>query len=223
VGINAYLRRFAGSTGAKRVAKLLSGRILRGFRKNATDDWYWFEDILTYDNGKLAQALIETGTLLQNARMVDAGVRTLTWLAETQLVNGVFQPIGNDGWYRKNGHRARFDQQPLEAQSMIEACAAACTATGHQRWADLAGQVFQWYLGHNDLGAPLWDQKTGACYDGLGPEGPNLNQGAESTLAWLLSLADMHRLQATRSSRRSPVSLRLLTTSDSGLTVDASR
>jgi glycosyltransferase involved in cell wall biosynthesis len=222
VGINAYLRRFAGSTGAKRVAKRLSSSILREFRKNATDEWYWFEDVLTYDNGKLAQALITTGTLLESPRMVDVGIKTLEWLIDSQLVNGVFRPIGNDGWSRKDGHRARFDQQPLEAQSMIEACAAACTATGQDRWADVAGQVFRWYLGQNDLGAPLWDQRTGACFDGLGPEGPNLNQGAESTLAWLLSLADMHRLLATRAGR-SPRTLRLLTTDDSRLTVDAVR
>ena len=222
IGINAYLSRFAGSTGARRVAKLLAGRILREFRKNATDDWYWFEDILTYDNGKLAQALVTTGTLLENTRMVEAGVKTLEWLTEVQFTGGTFRPIGNDGWYRKDEHRARFDQQPLEAQSMIEAYIAAYTATGEERWVDLAGQTFQWYLGQNDLGAPLWDRKTGACYDGLGPEGPNLNQGAESTLAWLLSLADMHRLRATHSVR-SAAPLKMVARSDAGALKDALR
>jgi hypothetical protein len=192
------LGRFGGATGGKRLARHLARRILRDFKRNATDDWYWFEDILTYDNGKLAQALLMTGTLLENARMVEVGIKTLEWLTEVQSAAGMFRPVGNDGWYRKDGHRARFDQQPIEAQSMIEAYAAAYAATGETRWAELADHVFQWYLGQNDLAAPLWDAKTGACYDGLGPEGPNLNQGAESTLAWLLSLADMHRLRATR-------------------------
>jgi glycosyltransferase involved in cell wall biosynthesis len=196
IGINAYLGRFAGDTGAKRVARLLARRILRDFKRNATDDWYWFEDILTYDNGKLAQALLETGTTLESARMVEVGLKTLEWLTEVQSANGMFRPVGNDGWYQKGGARARFDQQPIEAQSMIEAYAAAFAATGEMRWVDLADQVFQWFLGQNDLAAPLWDPKTGACYDGLGPEGPNLNQGAESTLAWLLSLADMYKLRA---------------------------
>jgi glycosyltransferase involved in cell wall biosynthesis len=199
VGINAYLGRFAGATGAKRMAKLLARRILRDFKRNAADDWYWFDDILTYDNGKLAQALLTTGTLLENARMVEVGTKALEWLTEVQSATGVFRPVGNDGWYRRGGHRARFDQQPLEAQSMIEAYVAAYAATGETRWAELADRVFQWFLGRNDLSAPLWDPKTGACYDGLGPEGPNLNQGAESTLAWLLSLSDMHRLRAARS------------------------
>ncbi len=87
------------------------------------------------------------------------------------------------------------------------------------RWADLADQVFQWFLGRNDLSAPLWDPKTGACYDGLGPEGPNLNQGAESTLAWLLSLSDMHRLRAARSVR-SQAPLLALSGNDGGLRKD---
>jgi len=201
IGINAYLGRFAGDSGARRTARLLARRILRDFRRNATDDWYWLEDILTYDNGKLAQALLVTGACLENARMVEVGIKALEWLTEVQCTAGMFRPVGNDGWYRKDGHRARFDQQPIEAQSMIEAYVAAHAATGETRWADLAEQVFQWFLGHNDLAAPLWDPDTGACHDGLGPEGANLNQGAESTLAWLLSLADMHKLRAVRAGR----------------------
>jgi glycosyltransferase involved in cell wall biosynthesis len=209
IGINAYLERFTGGTGAKRVARILGRHVLREFERNATDDWYWFEDVLTYDNGKLAQALLMTGTLLEDVRMAEVGIKALEWLTEVQSSTAMFRPVGNDGWYRKGGHRARFDQQPIEAQSMIEAYAAAYSATGESRWADLAEMVFQWYLGWNDLGAPLWDPKTGACYDGLGPEGPNLNQGAESTLAWLLSLTDMYKLRAARSIR-TPVQLHAL-------------
>lgn len=201
IGIHAYLGRFAGDTGAKRVAKLLTQRILHDFKRNATDDWYWFEDILTCDNGKVAQALLVAGAFLRDATMLETGVKALEWLTDVQSANGMFRPVGTYGGYRRGGSRARFDQQPLEAQSMIEAYAAAYAATGETRWADLADQVFQWYLGQNDLGVPLWDPKTGACYDGLGPEGPNLNQGAESTLAWLLSLTDMHKLRAAVSVR----------------------
>ncbi len=196
VGINAYLQRFAGDSRARRTARLLAARIERDFRRNAADDWFWFDDILTYDNGKLAQALIVTGASLQDAGMIRIGVQALDWLTEVQLAEGRFSPIGNDGWYRRDGRRARFDQQPIEAQSMIEAYAAAYAVTGAGRWAEAADQVFEWFLGHNDLNAPLHDPVTGACCDGLGAEGPNLNQGAESTLAWLLSLADMHALRA---------------------------
>ncbi|HZK49483.1 MAG TPA: glycosyltransferase family 4 protein [Thermoleophilia bacterium] len=206
VGIHAYLGRFAGDTGAKRVAKLLARRILHDFKRNATDDWYWFEDILTFDNGKVAQALLLAGTFLKDRTIVEVGVKALEWLTDMQFANGMFRPVGNCGWYRRGGLRARFDQQPIEAQSMIEVYASAYAATGETRWADLADQVFQWYLGQNDLGVPIWDSKTGACCDGLGPEGPNLNQGAESTLAWLLSLTHMHKLR-TALSVRSPALL----------------
>lgn len=196
VGINAYLKRFPGDSRARRTAGALATRIETDFRNNATDDWFWFDDILTYDNGKPAQALIVTGASLQNAGMIRIGIQALEWLTDVQLTDGQFTPIGNDGWYRRGRHRARFDQQPIEAQSMIEAYCAAHSVTGAARWAGAAEQVFRWFLGHNDLNAPLYDPQTGACCDGLGAEGPNLNQGAESTLAWLLSLADMHRLRA---------------------------
>jgi hypothetical protein len=196
IGINAYREKFTGDSGAKRMAKLLATRLLRNFHRNATEDWHWFEDVLTYDNGKLAEALLLTGSSLADKRMISTGIQALEWLTKVQIRNGRFVPIGNDGWYRRDGHRARFDQQPIEAQSMIEAYLAAHRVTGDNRWASLAHQVFQWYLGENDLNIPLYDRQTGACYDGLGPGGPNLNQGAESTLAWLLALTDLHKLRA---------------------------
>jgi hypothetical protein len=201
IGINAYLEKFTGDSGAKRMARLLANRLLRNFRRNATEDWFWLEDVLAYDNGKLAQALLVTGASLADKRMINTGLQALEWLTQVQIRDGRFVPVGNDGWYRRDGHRARFDQQPIEAQSMIEAYVAAHTVTGDTRWADLAYQVFQWYLGQNDLNVPLYDLQTGACYDGLGPEGSNLNQGAESTLAWLLALTDMHRQHAARSAQ----------------------
>ena len=196
IGINAYREKFTGDSGAKRMARLLANRLLRNFRRNATEDWFWLEDVLAYDNGKLAQALLVTGVSLADKRMISTGLQALEWLTEVQIRDGRFVPIGNDGWYRRDGHRARFDQQPIEAQSMIEAYLAAHRVTGDTRWANLAHQVFQWYLGENDLNIPLYDRQTGACYDGLGPGGPNLNQGAESTLAWLLALTDLHKLRA---------------------------
>ena len=199
IGINAYQEKFTGDRGAKRMARYLANRLLRNFRRNATKDWFWLEDVLTYDNGNLAQALLVTGATLKDKRMMSTGLEALEWLTEVQMRDGRFVPVGNDGWYRRDGRRARFDQQPIEAQSMIEAYVAAHTVTGDTRWADLAYQVFQWYLGQNDLNVPLYDLKTGACYDGLGPEGPDLNQGAESTLVWLLALTDMHRLRAAPS------------------------
>jgi len=108
---------------------------------------------------------------------------------------GYFVPIGNEGWYPRQGTKARFDQQPLEAQVMLEAALAALRATRDRKWAAVAQRCFDWFLGANDLGIPVYDPATGGCYDGLHADRLNQNQGAESTLAWLLSLIAMNEVQ----------------------------
>jgi hypothetical protein len=105
-------------------------------------------------------------------------------------------PIGSNGWYEKGGPRARFDQQPVEANAMVEACVEAFNVTRDKSWFDHAVMCFNWFLGHNDLNMPLYDPKTGGCRDGLMADGINQNQGAESSLAWLLSLMALQKLYA---------------------------
>ena len=120
----------------------------------------------------------------------------LAWLDEKQTADeGHFVPIGTEGWYVKGKDRARFDQQPIEAQTMIDACAAAYRTTGEERWRTSARRAFHWFLGRNDLGHPVYDYQTGGCCDGLHADRINQNQGAESTLVWLLSLIRMHEIQ----------------------------
>jgi hypothetical protein len=128
--------------------------------------------------------------------MVDAALAALGWLARLQTADaGHFAPIGNDGFYHCNGQPARFDQQPIEAQAMLSACLAALNATGDGRWKQEARRSFEWFLGRNDLGVALYEPAGGGCYDGLQREGVNINQGAESTLAFLLSLAELRLCQ----------------------------
>jgi len=115
-----------------------------------------------------------------------------------QTLDGRFVPIGNDGWYFRGGPRARFAQQPIEADTSVSACAAAYRATGDTFWIGEASRAYRWFVGYNDLGVPVCDESTGGCRDGLGPSGVNENQGAESTLAWLHALAEMHELAAAR-------------------------
>ncbi len=103
--------------------------------------------------------------------------------------------MGNKGWFRRNKQKARFDQQPLEAQSIISACRQAYEATRNKTWIDAARLCFDWYLGKNDLNLPLYDYRTGGCYDGLSERGLNENQGAESTLAWIISLLEIKSLE----------------------------
>ena len=120
--------------------------------------------------------------------MTEAGLESLHWLADLQraeAAGGHFVPIGSNGFYRRGGERARFNQQPVEAQTMASACLEAFRSTGDEGWYKEARRAFQWFLGRNDLNLPVYDPTTGGCRDGLDPDRPNENQGAESTLAFL--------------------------------------
>lgn len=193
VGIQAYLRRFSGDSEVRRIRELLANRLLESYKRHATPEWPWFLDTVTYDNGKLPQALLMCGQWMQRGDMVDAGLASLEWLMKIQTDSkGHFIPIGNQGWLVRGGGRARFDQQPLEAQSIQEACIEAFRVTRDHKWLKYARCCLEWFLGRNDHNAPLYDHKTGGCCDGLMASGPNLNQGAESTLAWLLTLLNMY-------------------------------
>jgi hypothetical protein len=126
--------------------------------------------------------------------MTEAGLESLRWLADLQkseVGGGHFVPIGSNGFYPKDGERARFDQQPVEAQGMVSACLAALRITGKKSWHREARRAFEWFLGRNDLHTPVYDPTTGGCRDGLHPDRPNENQGAESTLAFLQSLLEL--------------------------------
>ncbi|MHB9149333.1 MAG: glycosyltransferase family 4 protein [Thermoleophilia bacterium] len=199
LGLEAYLERYSGDSEAKRLRDHLAERLLHAFSSHATADWPWPEDIVTYDNGKIPHALLLAGRSMERADMVEMGLRALDWLVDLQTESGYFVPVGSNGWYVRGGARARFDQQPLEAHSMIDACITANAVSGDEKWVEAAMLAFQWFLGQNDIKEFVCDLRGGGCYDGLQPDGVNLNQGAESTLAWLLSLMQMHLLRADRS------------------------
>ena len=195
LGVCSYIRRFPGASNARRVREGLARRLLDLQKTAANDDWPWFEQSLSYDNARLSQALIRAGSDMGDTQMVDIGLRALDWLVRIQTGDsGGFSPIANSGW-RRGAPRARFDQQPLEAQCAIEACFRAWRVTGDQRWRRAMTTVFEWFLGRNDLGLPLYDYATGGCHDGLHAEGVNANEGAESTLAFLGSLLTLRYVQ----------------------------
>jgi glycosyltransferase involved in cell wall biosynthesis len=199
VGLHAYLARFAGDSTARRLRETLSNRLMDQFRANSSGDWPWCEDTLTYDNAKLPHALILLAKEGGHPEMLDQGLRSLEWLVNLQIVDsGRVSLIGNNGWLVRNGARARFDQQPVEAMALIEACAEAYRVTHDEKWFDRARTFLDWFTGNNDTGASLYDYQTGGCRDGLSPDGPNLNQGAESTLAWLIGLLSMLDLMRGR-------------------------
>ena len=196
VGMHAYLHKFSGDSDVRRIRELLADRLFNQFKNTATDDWPWLENALNYANGKLPHALLLSGQWMQRSDMIDMGLQSLKWLLSIQTEEGHFAPIGNNGWYEKGGYKARFDQQPIESNAMIEACVEAFNITRDKTWIDSAVMCFNWFLGNNDLNMLLYDAKTGGCRDGLMADGINQNEGAESTLAWLLSLMTLQKLYA---------------------------
>lgn len=196
VGINAYLHKFSGDSDVRRIREVLADRLFDQFKKNSTDDWPWLENALNYANGKLPHALLISGHGMKRNDMIGMGLKALRWLLAIQTEDNHFVPIGSNGWYEKGGSKARFDQQPLEANAMVEACVEAFNITRDHTWLENAVMCFNWFLGHNDLNMPLYDPKTGGCRDGLMADGINQNEGAESSLAWLLSLMTMQKLYA---------------------------
>ena len=194
LGIHEYLRRFDGDRHAGQVRDELAGRLLSLYRQCRADDWRWFEDRLSYCNAVLPHALLMCGQWLPNQEMTAAGLESLEWLVALQRsapAGGHFVPIGSNGFYVRGGERARFDQQPVEAQATVAACLEAFGSTRDARWRKEARRAFEWFLGRNDLGLPVYDPDTGGCGDGLHPDRLNSNQGAESTLAFLQSLLEL--------------------------------
>jgi len=190
IGIHAYLSRYSGDSRARKMRKILSNRLMEQFRDSATQDWPWCEDILTYDNARLPQALLLSGQWLPDHEMLEMGLRALDWLKKVQTdeIGRHFAAIGNQGWFARDGVKARFDQQPLEAAAMVDACIEAFNCTRDEEWIAEAYRCLNWYQGENDLRIPLYDHSTGGCRDGLEAHGANENQGAESSLSWLMAL-----------------------------------
>jgi len=187
IGLDSYLKKFSGDSEVHKVFEIIANRLFDQFAGNTKPDWPWLEAALNYANGKLPHALLLSGESMQNKEMIAMGLSSLTWLLEIQTDNEHFSSVGNKGWYREKGSRARFDQQPLEAHAMVDACIEAFNITGESAWIDSAVMCFNWFLGQNDLNMVLYDPKTGGCRDGLMADGVNQNEGAESTLACLLS------------------------------------
>jgi glycosyltransferase involved in cell wall biosynthesis len=197
LGLQEYLDSFPGDRAALSAADAFANRLLNSYRAVHSKDWNWFENGLAYSNARLPQALIRAGMRSSNDEMVSAGLETLDWLATIQRceIKGHFVPIGSHGFYSRKTEKARFDQQPVEACAVVSACLQAYRATGKGRWRKEAWTAFNWFLGDNDLQIALYDPTTGGCRDGLHPDRANENQGAESTLSFLMALLEMRKLE----------------------------
>jgi hypothetical protein len=162
--------------------------------------WVWPEEHLTYANPTAAEVVIAAGDLLGDEPLLRTGLRMLAWLCREQENDGHLSTVPVGGW-QAGRPKHRFDQQPIEAAATADACATAAAITGDDRWDGPLFQSIAWFLGDNDTQTVMYDPLTGGCYDGLTADGPNLNQGAESTLA-LVSTLQHARTLATRSATR---------------------
>lgn len=198
LGIHEYLLRLSGDRAVHQARETLTARLMDLFERSAQPDWPWFEEVLSYDNAKLAHALIVSGKAAGQPAVFERGLKALQWLVEIQTSeHGNFRPIGSNGFYRRGQARAHFDQQPIEAHAMVSAALEAYRATSDVHWYEQAQRAFDWFLGWNDLGLELYSSSTGGCRDALHVDRVNGNQGAESTLAFLLSLTEMQLMQNT--------------------------
>jgi glycosyltransferase involved in cell wall biosynthesis len=194
MGLDAYCAQFSDDLDAARVRRLLADKLIAALRKVETKDWVWFEEVLAYDNARLSQALIQTGMTTKTIAYVNAGLRSLRWLMELQTAPaGHFRPVGNESFGRMRQKPKAFDQQPVEASATISACLAASRAEPGANWTASAFRAFGWFLGDNDVQTAMIDLKTGACSDGLHVDRRNENKGAESTLSYLLGLAELRK------------------------------
>lgn len=161
----------------------LTGSLKTRFEATSAADWEWFEESMTYDNARLPEAMLRAGTALADDDLKAIGLRSLAFYERVTIENGVFVPIGNEGWYHRGGARARYSQQPLEAVSLVDAALAAYEATGDTAFRSTAQLGLDWYLGRNSRGIPMTNGS--GCLDELNENSVNLNMGAESTLAYL--------------------------------------
>ena len=207
LGLQAYLHGRPDHAASRELRDEYTEKLFSAYRAHATDEWPWWEDRVTYDNAKLCHALLLCGPALGRAEVTEAGRTALAWLLEQQRSTrpdgtACLSIIGNDGWLERGRPRAQFDQQPLEAYALVDACLQAARVTDDpgQRttWEERARMCFEWFTGRNDLNLPLYDPETGGGRDGLHADGVNQNQGAESSLAYLLAVLEIRRYASGR-------------------------
>ena len=193
-GISEYLKKYQGDRNIRKIRKELTGRLADLYKQVATKDWKWFEEVLSYDNARLCQAMI----ISDDPAHIQIGLSSLTWLKNIQTSSaGYFRPVGCEKFFKKGETRSCFDQQPIEAAATVSVCLSAYQKTKDESWITEAKKAFDWFLGKNDVGISLYDHNTGGCHDGLQVDRVNQNQGAESTLSFLMALTELKQALST--------------------------
>ncbi|MBT9162073.1 MAG: hypothetical protein DDT27_00617 [Dehalococcoidia bacterium] len=162
-------------------------QLVKYYQKSASPDWQWFEGYLTYANGIMSEALLTAYRITGEERYLEVGKVTLDFLIKQSFVDDIYVPVGQDGWHYKNGEKNSYDQQPEEVKAMVCALKACYAVTKDEYYDSLMRRAFYWFLGDNSLNQVVYDRTSGGCYDGVGKKTVNLNQGAESTISYLLA------------------------------------
>jgi glycosyltransferase involved in cell wall biosynthesis len=187
VGISYYLRRNPNDDSMIQSLRNLAGKLIKNYEENSSADWKWFESLLAYDNGILPLALLHSAEILRDDKITETALQTMNFLSKITLKDGYLSIIGNEKWYKKGGERSMFAQQPVDALAMILMYHQAFHLTKDKEYLAKLFTCFMWFLGENDLRMSLFDFETKGCCDGFENYGVNRNEGAESSLAYLIS------------------------------------
>jgi len=187
LGLHYYHETFPDDQNVLNSINRFAGSLVDQYRNEADDDWRWFESCITYANPRLPQGLFAAYESTKEPSYLQVALSSLNFLIEVQVVEDVFVPIGSNGWYPKNGKKALFDQQPIEASCMVDAVSKAYNITGDENYRRIAKLAFEWYHGRNIKRVGVYNEETNTCFDGITSEGLNRNQGAESTLSYYLA------------------------------------
>ncbi|HTY25969.1 MAG TPA: glycosyltransferase [Desulfomonilaceae bacterium] len=198
IGMYHLLQKFEGASQFKRLVIQLADDLVSLYKENKTQDWHWFEDTMTYGNGKIPEALIRAYQVTQSEEYLDVALESLDFITKVQINGVYFELIGNEGWYPKGGEKAIFGQQPIDAGYLVEAYVAASEVTNGRKYLECARLAFEWFLGRNRLNAALYDFSDGSVADGIDSNGISANQGAESVVCYLLAVLGLSELNAQR-------------------------
>ncbi len=195
LGLYNYHKAYTQDQNALANMETLANHLLDCYKRTSRKSWRWFEPYLTYINGRLPHALFLAYESTKNEKYLQVGKESLDFLLQIQMIDNIFVPIGNNGWYKMGGERAFYDQQSVEASCMVETTLEAFRVTNHKKYRTAANIIFEWFLGKNSKGLAVYDPETGGCHDGITPYGLNLNEGAEATVSYLLARLKMERLE----------------------------
>ncbi len=195
LGLYQYYKAFPHDQNLLKSIVSLTEQLLRSYKRVSSSDWCWFEPYLTYANARLSQALFRAYDIIGDGRYLQVAKESFDFLTEVQMIKEKFVPIGNRGWYEKGGQRAKYDQQPIEASCMVETASIAFHTTTKEKYLRIAHIAFNWFLGKNTKNVVVYDSATGACYDGINPQGLSLNQGAEATISYLLARLELENIR----------------------------